>query len=110
MRDQNFFVTAMPASRPADYYLGYMDGCIFLDFDNVEQNKVCLKRISFDGYGCCELAEGVIPLDQNDSKVFRDIVQDEIGYQDILRTIVTKTIGLNKELIWVDALEYYQLT
>jgi hypothetical protein len=110
MRDQVFFVTTMPDSRPANYHLGYMDGCIFFDFDNVESDKICLKRISFDGYGCCTLTEGAIPLDKEDSRIFKDIVNDEIKDQITLRTIVTKTIKENKNLIWTDALEYYNLT
>lgn len=109
MTGQDFFVTTMPASRPADYYLGYLDGCVFLDFDNVGKDQICLKRISFDGYGCCTLAKGAIPLDEEDSMVFKKIFNDEIIDQSVLRAIVTKTIGLNKKLIWMDALERYKL-
>lgn len=109
MIDKDFFVTSMPLSRPADYYLGYLGGCIFLDFNNVGQNRVCLKRISFDGYGCCELTEGAVALDSEDSKTFIDIVQDEVKDQKALRRIVTRAIQLNKNLIWADALEQYAL-
>lgn len=109
MTDQDFFVTTMPPSRPADYYLGYLDGCVFLDFDNVDNDKVCLKRISFDGYGCCELAGRAVPLNENDSKVFKDIIQGKVKDQNTLSAIVKKAIGLNKMLIWTDALEEYNL-
>lgn len=109
MVDKDFFIATMPPSRPADYYLGYLDGCVFLDFDNVGQNRICLRRISFDGYGCCELTDAV-PLDSADSDIFRAIVQNEIKDQDTLRTIVTRAIALNKELVWADALEQYDLS
>ncbi len=109
MVDNDFFVTTMPSSRPADYYLGYLDGCVFLDFNNVGQNRICLKRISFDGFGCCELTEKAIALDSTDSNVFRDIVQDEVKDQNTLRTIVTRAIVLNKDLIWAAALKHYDL-
>ena len=109
MTDQDFFVTTMPSSRPADYYLGYMEGSVFLDFDDVGEKKVSLKRISFDGYGCCELVYGAILLSEEDSKVFKDIVKDEVKDQTALMNIVKKTIASNKKLIWTDALEEYEL-
>jgi hypothetical protein len=79
MADQSFFITTMPSSRPADYYLGYMEGSVFLDFNNYEQDKVCLARISFDGYGCYELGEEAIPLDESDSQSFKTIIRENIG-------------------------------
>ena len=50
-----FFITAMPNSRPADYYLGCLGGSVFMDFNNYKNERVQLKRISVDGYGCCDL-------------------------------------------------------
>ena len=100
----------MPSSRSADYYLGYMDGCIFLDFDNFGDDRIRLKRISFDGYGCCGLGEHSTPLTAEDSKVFKDIfTKKEIKDQNMLLTIVKKAIALNKDLIWEDALVEYHL-
>ena len=99
----------MPASRPADYYLGYLDGCVFLDFDNVEDDKICLVRISFDGYGCCGLEDHRIPLSIEDSKKFKDILQNNISDQEELLKIVKRAVVLNKENILADALEEYEL-
>jgi len=100
----------MPSSRSADYYLGYMDGCVFLDFDNFGDDRVRLKRISFDGYGCCGLEEHSTPLNVEDSKVFKDIITEkEIKDHNMLMTIVKKAIDLNKDVIWADALAEYQL-
>ena len=98
----------MPDTRPADYYLGYLDGSVFLDFNN-QMDRICLARISFDGFGCCELGEKAIPLDQADSKVFKALVRDGITDQDLTEKIVKRAIALNKSLIWTDALEEYQL-
>jgi hypothetical protein len=98
----------MPESRPADFYLGYLDGCIFLDFDNVD-NKICLTRISFDGYGCCILGDRAIPMTAEDSASFKDIVQAEVKDQVRLEAIVRRTISVNKAFIWPDALEKYGL-
>ena len=48
-------------------------------------------------------------MDEADSMVFKKIVKDEIKDQSVVRAIVTKTIALNKKLIWMDAVEHYQL-
>ena len=53
MKEQQFMITSMPASRPAHYHLGYDDSSVFIDFDNQDDDLIVLKRISFDGYGCC---------------------------------------------------------
>jgi hypothetical protein len=109
MTEQSFFVTTMPSSRPADYYLGYMEGCVFLDFNNYREDKVRLARISFDGYGCCDLGEDAVPLDESDSQSFKDIIRENIREQSKLLTIIKQAIRLNKESIWIDALEEYRL-
>jgi hypothetical protein len=110
MTDQIFFITTMPSSRPADYHLGYMSGCVFLDFDNFEKDKIRLIRISFDRYGCCELEDHSIPLNVEDSKIFKNfLIKDDITDQNILLTIVKKVISINKTLIWEDALAEYHL-
>ena len=110
MTDQRFFIAAMGPSRRADYYLGYMDGCVFLDFNNYSDGRICLTRISFDGYGCCELGEISIALNKDDSRTFKAIIEASIQEQDLLLTLVKKAIDLNKGLIWTDALEEYNLT
>lgn len=32
-KDFDFFKTTMPDSTKADFYLGCLDGCVFLDFN-----------------------------------------------------------------------------
>lgn len=110
MSDHSFFMTTMPSSRPADYYLGYMEGSVFLDFNNIASNQVSLIRISFDGYGCCELGRDSTPLNEDDSRTFMRIVQEKITEQKALLAIVKQAINLNKDLIWSDALKEYYLT
>ena len=109
MTDQTFFITNMPSSRPADYHLGYMDGCVFLDFEDYNSVKVSLVRISFDGYGCCELDANSVPLNENDSITFKDIIKKDVIEQGILLRLVKQAIELNKDLIWKDAIEEYHL-
>lgn len=44
MNEQLFYITSMPESRLADYYLAYHDGCVFLDFNNHDNDRICLKE------------------------------------------------------------------
>ncbi|WP_145996396.1 hypothetical protein [Dysgonomonas massiliensis] len=96
----------MPKTRPADYYLGCLDGSVFLDFNDTN-DFVSLIRISFDGYGCCNLGSDSVPLNENDSSLLKKMMQNGTIDQDILEEIVRKAISLNKSLIWEDALEEY---
>lgn len=109
MTRKNFHIATMPASRPADYCLGYFDDAVFLDFDIYHKHKIRLKRISFDGYGCCTLGSSSIPLNDKDSRFFKDIIESGIQDQKALMKIVKKIITLNKDLIWQDALRDYHL-
>lgn len=90
MEKISFFVTTMPSTRPADYHLGYLDGCVYIDFNNYNNETVYLKRISFDGYGCCELGNNSIPLSIEDSVAFKNNLNDGIQNQDLLFTIIKK--------------------
>ena len=105
-----FFITAMPDSRPADYCLGYFEGSVYIDFDNYGNSQIRLKRISFDGYGCCRLGDGAIPMNEVDSRTFKEIFEAQLADQLQLTTIVKKTILNNRKLIWEDALKEYGLT
>jgi hypothetical protein len=109
MNDElGFFITAMPKSRPAEYYLGYFGGSVFIDFNNCEDEQICMKRISFDGYGCCNV-EDAVPMSKFDSQDFKAILEAQLSDQSRLLTIVKKTIASNRELIWQDALKEYGL-
>lgn len=105
----DFFKTTMPESRKADFYLGCHGGSVFIDFDCRVDNRIQLRRISFDGYGCCNLDSNAKYLDEHLSKDFiKEIAKDNIDQEKITR-IVLKLIRLNKNEIWTDALEEYNL-
>jgi hypothetical protein len=109
MEDElEFFITTMPDSRPADYYLGCYNGMVYLDFDNCEKECICLIRISFDGYGCCNLEE-TIPMNEIDSRIFKELIKAPLSDQRTLISIVKKTILNNRKFIWKDALDRYGL-
>ncbi len=104
-----FFIANMGPGRPADYYLGYMDSSVFLDFNNCDNGRVCLVRISFDGYGCCDLGDKSEPLSAEDSEVFKRMMRNNINDQNILFEVIKKSIAINKGLLWLNALKEYYL-
>ena len=110
MSKLNFSITSMPSSRIADYYLACLDDSVFLDFNNVENSRVCLVRISFDGFGCCHLGEKAESLNSEDSKLFKEIFKSQFTNQDIFEAVVKQAIFINRHLIWGDALKEYNFS
>ena len=98
----------MPPTRPADYFLCYLDGCVFIDFNKNQAKQIQLIRISFDGYGCCNVPDA-IPIEPEDAKAFKAMMKTQVLDQSLLIIIVKKTIAANKASIWEDALIKYGL-
>lgn len=104
-----FFKWTMPDSRKADFYLGCLDSCVFIDFNLTTDKLISLCRISFDGYGCCNLTDNSKQLDFEKSKKFIDEITKTELDQESLTPLVLELIKINKEHIWTDALEEYKL-
>jgi hypothetical protein len=107
--NRQFFVTSMPTSRMAHYYLGWYGGSVFIDFNNDENGLVKLVRISFDGYGCCNIKDAVKSINSNDSKKFKEMVTGNCIRQTELYKIISGTLRDNESLLWNDALIEYGL-
>ena len=108
-QDFDFFKTQMPNTRKADFYLGCLDGCVFIDFNVTTDKLISLCRISFDGYGCCSLTDNSNQIDfEKSKKLIYEITKSEL-HQESLTPLVLELIKLNKEHIWTDALEEYNL-
>lgn len=98
----------MPETRQADYHLGCLGGSVFIDFNLNNIGQVYLKRISFDGYGCCEIKK-TKTLDQNDSIIFVTVMDKELTDYKVIEGLVNTLIRFNSNSIWSDALEEYKL-
>ena len=107
--DFGFFKTTMPESRKADFYLGCLEGSVFIDFNYTKDKHISLRRISFDGYGCCDVNNNAKCLDDRLSKDFIDEIRKDKIDQEKITKIVLELIRKNQNSIWTDALEKYQL-
>ena len=105
----NFYKTSMPDSRKADFYLGCLEGSVFVDFNLSNDNLISLVRISFDGYGCCNLDETAARFNLRDSQEFLNEIGKENLNQETIGSLVKKIVQMNRNLIWKDALEEYGL-
>lgn len=103
----DFFKTMMPTSRPADYFLGCLEGAVFMDFNLSADNRVYLCRISFDGYGCCNLDDRAESLGPEDTQSFLEEIQKEKLDQVAIGRLVKEAIRINQADIWSDATEEY---
>ena len=108
-RNYDFHKTTMPASRKADYYLCCLDSSVFIDFNSSPDNEISLIRISFDGFGCCNIDGNAKNLNLMDSKQFIEEINKEELNQIAITELVKKAIKINNEFIWADALERYGL-
>lgn len=108
-QDFDFFKTTMPDSRQADFYLGCLDGSVFIDFNQTSNGIISLCRISFDGYGCCDITDKANSLNFEMSKKFIEEITKEKLDQEKMTPLVKESIKINQEYIWKDALKEYNL-
>ena len=99
----------MPETRKADYYLGCLDSSVFIDFNRSDDNRIYLCRISFDGYGCCNLDKDGNHLNHENSKKFIEEIKKEKLDQETMTSLVKEIIEINKEHIWPEAIKEYGL-
>jgi hypothetical protein len=84
-------------------------GSVFADFDMDDADVISLTRISFDGYGCCEVGDTIKKMNAGDSRLLLDAIArgevDSIEVEKLLR----KYFRENKDVIWRDALAEHDL-
>ncbi len=105
----NFFKTMMPDTRKADYCLGCLDGSVFIDINISNDNRIYLRRISFDGYGCCNLDNGSNYLSYIQSNKFIEELKKEEFDERNITLLVKELIKINKDHIWANAIEEFGL-
>ena len=95
-------------TRPCRYCLSLQGGAVFADFD-VEDDRAYLVRVSFDGYGCCEIDDTLRPMSAEHSRKFIEMIESNNITQVEMSTILINYFEKNADVIWKDALTEHSL-
>ena len=96
-------------TRPCRFCLSFQGGSVFADFDTDDAEMIFLRRISFDGFGCCNVGNSITKMPAGDSRLLLDaIARDEMGSIQV-EEILRKYFRENKDVIWSDALAEHNL-
>ena len=104
-------VTQYPVmqTRPCSFCLSLQGGSVFADFETDPSGIISLRRISFDGFGCCEVRKEATRMSSEESRLLLDAIArselDSVKVEEALR----KYFRENKDLIWTDALAEHDL-
>ena len=95
-------------TRPCSFCLSLQGGSVFADFDTDDADTISLRRISFDGYGCCEV-ESTMRMSSGDSRLLLDAIArgelESVQVEEVLRRYFRES----KDMIWSDALAEHDL-
>lgn len=97
-------------TRPCSFCLSLQGGSVFADFDTNDANIVSLRRISFDGFGCCEPKESTTKMNTEASRSILHAIATGTLETHPVEDILRKYFRENAELIWRDALVEHDLT
>jgi len=96
-------------TRPCSFCLSLQGGSVFADFDTDDTDNISLRRISFDGYGCCKVGESITRMSSGDSSLLLNaIARGELGSAQVEETL-RRYFRANKDVIWSDALAEHGL-
>lgn len=96
-------------TRPCSFCLCLQGGSVFADFDTDDTEIVSLRRISFDGFGCCEVRESITKMSSDDSHLLLDaIARGELGSAQVEEAL-RRYFRENKAVIWSEALAQHDL-
>ena len=97
------------STRPCSFCLCLQGGSVFADFDTDDADIISLRRISFDGYGCCRVAESITKMSSDDSRLLLDaIARGELASVEV-EEVLRRYFRENKDVIWSDALAKHDL-
>jgi hypothetical protein len=96
-------------SRPCSFCLSLQGGSVFADFDTSEAGIISLRRISFDGFGCCQAGDAVTRMSSGDSHLLLEaIARGELGSVQVEDTL-RRYFRANRDVLWSDALAEHDL-
>ena len=96
-------------TRPCRFSLSLQRDSVFADFDTDPNGHVFLRRISFDGYGCCTTDGTCTKMNKDDSnELLAAVLSCDVDHERI-REILYRYFDENKQAIWQDALVEHEL-
>ena len=96
-------------TRPCRFCLAFQDDSVFADFDVDEEGRVCLLRISFDGYGCCHAGEDLKKMSPESSRLLRAAVESGAVEDESVAAALRGFFRENSDRIWSEALTEHEL-
>ena len=106
--------TGGEVTRPCRFGLRLQRGAVFADFDADDsrangRGRVRLLRISFDGYGCCEVEGRAGPMSAADTALLLQFADDGGGDAGGLDAgaagdVLRRYFAANRDVLWEDAL------
>lgn len=96
-------------TRPCSFCLSLQGGSVFADFDTDDAGIVSLRRISFDGFGCCAVGGSITKMSSDDSRLLLDaMARNELGIVQVEEAL-RRYFRENKNELWSDALAEHDL-
>lgn len=81
---------------------------MFIDLNYTTSKQIKLCKISFDGYGCCDIDDAKHLAEQLLKDFANEIVRENLDQEKITK-LVLQLVRPNKDKIWNEALEEYNL-
>lgn len=95
-------------TRPCSFCLSLQGGSVLADFDTDDTGTVSIRRISFDGYGCCHV-KSATRMSAGDSRLLLEAIAcgelESVQVEEVLRRYFRRS----KDVIWSDALAEHDL-
>ena len=95
-------------TRPCSFCLSLQGDSVFADFDTDDSGTVSLRRISFDGFGCCHV-ERPTRMNSCDSRLLLDAVARGELESTQVEEVLRRYFRESKDVIWSDALAEHDL-
>jgi hypothetical protein len=101
-------VPVMP-TRPCSFCLCLQGGSVFADFDTDDSEIISLRRISFDGFGCCSVEGKTTSMSPDDSRLMLSAIAGGQLETPPVDDALRRYFRANSAVIWDDALAEHEL-
>ena len=97
------------STRPCRFSLDLQDCSVYADFDVDAAGLVYARRVSLDGYGCCDAPVHVGHMNRPDSLTLLRMVEAQAIDVAIAGPLLRRYFNEIAEQLWSDALQEHQL-